>query len=175
MFTMNDIDKMCRDYSETRENLTGRVSALEEELEAVRKKHMVGIRRTIGIAAERSATLRAAIEVSRELFGRPKTVVLHGIKVGYAKGRGKIDWTDDDIVVRLIKRHFPDQAEILIKTEKTPIKSALNNLTVQELKKIGVTAEETGEMIVVRPVDTDVDKIVKALLKDQEENQEAAA
>lgn|SRR5574337_468729 len=175
MFTMNDIDKMCRDYSETRENLTGKVSALEEELEAVRKKHMVGIKRTIAVAAERSATLRGAIEVSRDLFGRPKTMVLHGIKVGYQKGKGKLEWEDDDLVVRLIERHFPDQAEVLIKTTKKPRKDGLNGLTVAELKKIGVTAEETGDMVVVRAVDTDVDKIVKALLKDQEEDKAEAA
>ncbi len=174
MATMNEIDKLTRDYAETREDLAGRVAALEEELEAVRKKYMAGIKRCINTAAERGARIRSAVEESRELFGRPKTIVLHGIKVGFQKGKGKLEWEDDDLVVRLIERHFPDQAEVLIKTTKKPRKDGLNALTVAELKKIGVTAEETGEMIVVRPVDTDVDKIVKALLKDQEENQEAA-
>lgn len=174
MVTLNDIDKMAKSYAETREDLTMRVSALEEELEAVRKKHMVGIKRRIAVAAEESSQLRAAVEQSRELFGRPKTIVLHGIKVGFQKGKGKLDWEDDDLVVRLIKRHFPEQAEVLIKTTEKPRKDGLNGLTVAELKKIGVTAEECGEMVVVKPVDTDVDKIVKALLKDQEEIAEAA-
>ncbi len=175
MATMNEIDELAQNFSRTRETLAGRIAALEEELEQVRKKHMLGIKRSIYAAAADQTELRAAIEESRALFGRPKTIVLHGIKVGYSKGKGKLEWEDDDLVVRLIERHFPDQAEVLIKTTKKPRKDGLNGLTVAELKKIGVTAEETGEMIVVRPVDTDVDKIVKALLKNQEENQEAAA
>ena len=174
MATMEQIDRLCSDYFEIREDLTNRVAILEEELEVVRKKHMRGIKHCIRSAAEQTAVLQMEIEDSRELFGRPKTLVLHGIKVGFVKGKGKLEWEDDDTVVRLIKRHFPDQAEVLIKTTEKPRKDALNALTVSELKKIGVTAEETGELVVVRAVDTDVDKIVRALLKNQEEEQEAA-
>jgi hypothetical protein len=175
MATLNDIDKLTKAYSDTREDLGARVANLEEELEAIRKKYMPGIKRCINTAADQSSRIRAAVEESRELFGRPKTIVLHGIKVGFQKGKGKLEWEDDEIVVRLIERHFPDQAEVLIKTVKKPRKDGLNSLTVQELKRIRVTAEETGEMIVVRPVDTDVDKIVKALLKEQDECAEEAA
>ncbi len=174
MATMNEIDKLAAEFAATRENLSGLVSELEMNLEKVRSGYMVGIRRHIKKAAEQQARIRAAVEESRKLFGRPKTIVLHGIKVGFAKGKGKIEWEDDDLVVRLIERHFPDQAEVLIKTTKKPRKDGLNGLTVQELKKIGVTAQETGELVVVRAVDTDVDKIVKALLKEKDEETEAA-
>ena len=175
MATMNEIEKLAQAFAATREILAGRVSELEQELELVRKRHMAGIKRCINIAADQSSRIRSMVEESRELFGRPKTVVLYGIKVGFAKGKGKLDWEDDDTVVRLIERHFPDQAEVLIKTTKKPRKDGLNGLTVAELRKIGVTAEDTGDVVVVRAVDTDVDRIVKALLKDQEENCEEAA
>ena len=48
----------------------------------------------------------------------------------------------------------------------TPVhKEALAQLSAAELKKIGVTLSEAGDQTVVRPVDSEVDKMVDALLK----------
>jgi hypothetical protein len=41
----------------------------------------------------------------------------------------------------------------------------LKNLTVAELKSLGCTVEETGDRVVVRFADKEVDKLVNALLK----------
>ena len=41
-------------------------------------------------------SLRALIEESPELFEKPRSVVLHGIKLGYQKGKGGIVWDDAD-------------------------------------------------------------------------------
>ena len=45
-----------------------------------------------------------------------------------------------------------------------------------ELKRIGVTVEETGDQIVIKPTDSEVDKLVNALLADAEriESEQAA-
>ena len=45
------------------------------------------------------------------------------------------------------------------------MKEALAQLSAAELKKIGVTLSEAGDQTVVRPVDSEVDKMVDALLK----------
>jgi hypothetical protein len=37
------------------------------------------------------------------------------------------------------------------------------------LKKLGCTVRDTGDEVVIKPVDGDVDKIVRALLKDATE------
>ena len=100
--------------------------------------------------------------------------MLHGLKLGYQKGKGKIEWEDDDQVVKLIRRHFPDQFDVLIKTAERPIKDALASLTAAELRKIGVTVEETGDVVFVKDSTGNVDKLVKALLKGVQEDAEVA-
>ena len=88
-----------------------------------------------------------------------------GIKVGYAKGKGALSFDDADSVVARIKKHLPEQADVLIRTKEAPVKEALAQLSAAELKKIGVTLSEAGDQTVVRPVDSEVDKMVDALLK----------
>ncbi len=113
--------------------------------------------------------LRTLIGKAPELFVKPKSMTINGIKLGYQKGKGKIEWEDPDQVVRLIKKHFPEQADVLITTTEKPIKDALNGLTAAELKKLGISVVEGGEAIFIKPTDSAVDKLVDALLKEATE------
>jgi hypothetical protein len=69
-------------------------------------------------------------------------------------------------VVARIKKHLPEQADVLIKLKETPVKDALAQLSAAELKKLGVTVSEAGDQVVVKPVDSEVDKMVDALMKE---------
>jgi hypothetical protein len=100
---------------------------------------------------------------------KPRTVILHGIKVGYRKATGKIEFDDAEQVVKLIRKHFPDQFDVLVKVEETPVKKALANLTAAELKKLGIEVSDSGDEVEIRDTASDVDKLVSALLKDYEE------
>lgn len=102
-------------------------------------------------------------------------MVFHGIKVGFQKEKGKIEWDDVDQVVKLIKKHFPEQADVLIATSEKPVKDALNNLSAAELKKIGVNITSDGDVAFIRPTDSEVDKMVTALLKAATQDEEVAA
>lgn len=69
-------------------------------------------------------------------------------------------------MVRLIKKYFPDQADVLITTTEKPVKEALNGLTAAELKKLGISVINGDEAIFIKPADSAVDKLVDALLKE---------
>ncbi len=69
-------------------------------------------------------------------------------------------------MVARIKKHLPEQADVLIKLKETPVKDALAQLSAAELKKLGVTVSEAGDQVVVKPVDSEVDKMVDALMKE---------
>jgi hypothetical protein len=137
------------------------------------KAEMPKLRKALAAATEAESDLMAIINDSADLFTRPKSVIFHGIKVGFKKGAGKIEWDDPDHVVRLIKKHFAEQADVLIITSEKPAKDALANLTAAELKKVGVTIEDTGDVAFARAVDGAVDKLVKALLKAATDEAEA--
>jgi len=111
---------------------------------------------------------------SRPLFEKPKSQTMHGVRVGWRKGSGGIDFEDADQVVRLIKKHYSeDEQELLIITKEKPNKDALEQLAVDELKKLGCTVEDTADVPFIKDAAGDVDKIVKALLKEATEEVEA--
>lgn len=173
---MNYIDSITKEYAAARKVLSVRVQDLEDEIAQLKRRHLPGIKKAVEVAKTYQARLAAAIEESPELFVKPRTVVFYGIKVGLEKGKGKIEIEDSDQVVKLIEKHFPDQADVLIKTSKKPVKKALAQLTVAELKKLGITVEETGDQIVIKPTDSEVDKLVSALLDEEvDEAKEEAA
>ncbi len=170
--SLAEIEKKTTAYASERQVLTARVQALQEAMEKLRKEHMPKIKLAVGKCAERHADVKALIEANPGLFVKPKTQVFAGIKVGYKKGGGSMDWDDDAQVVKLIRKHLPDQADLLIKTKETPSKEALENVPASDLKKIGVTLTGAGDQVFIKATDSAVDKLVKALLADAEEDAE---
>lgn len=163
--TLSDIESRAKRYSEAREKLTALCAELNAGLDALKRNALPDIKRAIARASEHEAQLRALIEAAPDLFTKPKSLVFHGIKLGYQKGKGKIEWDNAEQVIKLIKKHFPDQADVLIVTRETPAKDALNNLSAADLKKLGISITEGGEAVFIRPTDSAVDKMVDALLK----------
>ncbi len=176
--SLAEIEKKSTLYSSERLVLGARVAALQDAIEKLKREHMPKIKHSVGKCAERHADLKALIEDNPDLFVKPKTHVFAGIKVGYKKGTPTLEWEDDAQVVKLIKKHLPDQADLLIKTKETPAKEALENLGASDLKKLGLTKPESQDQVVIKPTDSAVDKIVKAMLaeaEDDAEEQRAAA
>lgn len=175
MGTLGEIESFAKEFAEARGRLVETVTTLQDKIDQLKRQYMPTIKLRVNTAMEKKANLAAAVEQSAGIFVKPRTIVIYGIKVGFTKGKGKIEWDDDAMVVKLIEKHFPEQAEVLIQTKKKPLKKALANLTVAELRKLGITVEDTGDIVVIKPVDSDVDKLVNALLKDDDREEEDAA
>lgn len=159
------IEREARLHEEARLLLQQRVAAYNEGLAALASDHMPGIRRALNKAADIEARLRELVTANPASFVKPRTVVLHGTKLGYQKAKGKIGFDRPERVVERIKRLMPEQADILIHREEKPNKEALAKLSAADLKRLGCTVTADADEVVVRPIDGEVDKIVKALLK----------
>jgi len=166
--TLGEIEKLTQEFQAARTILKEHVETLEAQIRAIKKHYLPAIRRAAEKAADRHRVLHEAIEGAPEVFVRPKTFIFHGIRVGYIKSRGEIVWEDTATVLKLIKKNLPDQADQLIKASETPIKTALAQLSVGDLKKIGVSVIETGDEVVIKPTDSEIDRIVNAILKEDE-------
>lgn len=174
---LTDLEICAKRFAAERQLLNERVQALHDELEQVKRRHLAGVKGAIARCAQAGALLHSGVEQHPELFEKPKTQVFHGIKIGYRKGVGGLDWEDDADVVAKIEKYFkePEEAEAYLIVKKKPSADALEGLDAATLKKFGITVVETGEQVVVKPVDGDVDKLVKALLKDALEQATEAA
>jgi hypothetical protein len=171
--TLLDIEQSTKKFAEAYAELSDFVTELNDAVEAVKRARLKIIKAAVEKAAHRRATLETLIDGNRHLFIKPRTIIMHGIKVGLRKGAGGIEFDDPDKVVELIEKYFPDDIDLLIHIEKTPNKEALANRPAADLKRLGVEVKDTTDQVVIKPTDTEVDKIVTALLKDATE-QEAA-
>jgi len=175
MATLGEIELLTKDFSQVREKLSEKIRTLEDEIAALKRRRLPVIKTAVNMVMEKQEILKAALEASRSLFVRPRTMVFHGVKIGFQKAKGKISWTDDAQVVKLIKKHLPDQADVLIKITEKPIKDALANLPAADLKRIGVTVEDTGDSVVIKSTDSEIDRFVDALLKEDDLKEAEAA
>ena len=164
--TLDAISRQAEVFSQSRALLAQRVTALQDGITALRRDHLPGIKRALARAAEVEAQLKALVEANPGAFEKPRTQVFSGVKVGFMKGKGALEMADADAVVARIKRLMPEQADVLIKTVERPVKDALAQLSAADLKRLGVTVTDASDQVVIKPVDSEVDKMVDALLKE---------
>lgn len=172
MNTMEDLTERARGLSEARARLCTLVQALNAGLEAMKANQMPEIRVAIEAAGAAWSALEAGIQSSPALFIKPRTVAAHGVTFGINKGKGTIEIDDAERTLALIRKHLPEQAEVLIKTQHTPVKKALEQLPAADLRRIGVGLVEAGDQVVIRPAPSDVDKLVRALVKAELDTEE---
>lgn len=164
--TITDIQPIVAAYASARNVVAERVSALQAEVQDAQRRKLPGIKAALASAADRKSALELVIGANPELFAKPRTVTLHGIKFGLKKGSGKIEFADEAGVIARIKKFLKTKAEALISTKEAVKKKALLDLSVEELAKIGCAAESTGDQVYIAAEDTAVDKLVARILKE---------
>jgi hypothetical protein len=172
MPTMTDITALVKEYSDHRKILRERVDKLEEETAALKRRLLPGIRSAVELAKGTQAKLTSLIDERRDLFEKPRTQTLFGIRFGIQKQKGKLAWADKDSVVKLVKKMFPMSWSTYIKITETPKKAALSTLSIVDLKKLSIEVEETGDEVFIEPTDAKVDKFVEALLREKTESED---
>ena len=172
---MRPIEDACRSARLARDLLATRAQALQDEISDAQKRKLAGIRSAVAAVAEADAKVLAALQAAPQLFVKPRSVVFHGLQVGYTKGKGTIEIGDAAQTVKLIRKHFLESFDTLVKTTEKPIKAAIKNLSVGDLQKLGIKVQGTGDVVFLTDATDGVDKLVKALLKGAESEQEEDA
>lgn len=164
--TLLDIEARAKNYRSARDLLGDRVRQLQDLIEQMRRAAEPLIRTALQTAKAAEAELVSGIAASPALFKRPKTVVFHGVKIGFEKAKGKVLIADEAKTIGLIRKHFDaDQADLLIRVKESVVKGACADIVASDLKRVGIEIGDTGETVVVRPVDSELDKMLDALLK----------
>lgn len=162
--SMNEIEAKAKQFHDARTVLAERVQNLRDEQEAIKRRLLTGIKNALAKFREAHAHLLELVEAHPELFAKPKTRTLHNVRVGWVKQRGKLEIEDAERVVELIEKLLPEQKDGLIRTSKAPDKKALAELPAKDLKRLGVRVSEDTEAPFVKPADDGIDKLLDALL-----------
>ena len=178
MATIADITTKAQALSLARGQLMFAVGLVHDAIRTIQREKMPGLKKAAAKAKDAEAALLEEIRANPALFADPRSYTVGGIKFGVRKGSGKMTWEDDATVIKLIRKHLPEQADILIRTEETPVSAALNQLDVKQLKTIGVTVEDTGDVPFAKDETSDIDQVLKALVKidaDEEKREQKLA
>lgn len=173
--TLADIERLAQAYAATHEEARAQVETLDTELRQLKRRRYPMLFSRAQKAAEAKAALKAAVEESSDLFIKPKTRIVAGVRVGFQKARGEITIDDEEKTLKLIRKHFTEeQADLLIKTTEKPQRKAIAQLSAADAKKIGVEITETGDELVVKVMAGEVEKIVDAFFAELDESGLAA-
>ena len=162
---ITQMEPLCAAYDAECVALEESIALLEADLEAVKQKHLRGLKKQAAIVAAREAELFSAVEESPDLFVKPRTFVMHGCKIGYSTSTGKVAFEDEDYVVKLVRKHFKDRFDELVKTDYTPRKDALRTLSALELAKLGCAIDGAGDVVLITRVAGDVEKLINKLIE----------
>jgi arsenate reductase-like glutaredoxin family protein len=170
--SMQQIETLTAAYATERDALAALVTDMNDAIEQIKRARLTAIKQAVQKARQAQDELHAAIEAAPELFEKPRTRTLHGVKVGITKQRGTVEIDDEAKVIARIRSLLPkDQAELLIRVRESVHKPAVYDLAVADLKRLGIRITADCDAVVIKSVDSEVDKLVSALLA--EEAQEA--
>lgn len=163
--TMTDHDRLTAAYDSECSKLEDLVAALEADMELVRRQHIAGLKRQAAVVANREAELHSAIERSPQLFVKPRTFTINGVKIGFAATPGTLTWDDDATVVAAVREKRPKQFNVLVETSYTPRKAALKTLPEAEQRELGCRIEGEGDVVVLKRVAGDVEKLINKVIE----------
>ena len=165
--SLQTIEQLTQDFADARHALADKVEALQLELESAKRRKLPSIRVSVNKAAEAYDKLKAAIEAEKELFVKPRTQVIAGVKVGMQQAKPSVEIDDEEAVIKRIREQLPkDQAELLISVKESVAVKAVIDLSEADLKRLGIKYIEGEDRVLIKPTDSDVDKLVTALLRD---------
>jgi hypothetical protein len=167
--TLGEIEKLTREYAKQRGALEEKVAEMQTEIGLVRRRHLEGIKRCIERAGEAHQALFEALSEAPELFQRPKSLLISGILVGYRKERDRFEWIDSEKLADAIKERFPDLYSKVVKVTQRPLEKALMLFDLEVLNELGVTLDVGKDRVIIEASNTEIDKLVEALVREAEE------
>jgi hypothetical protein len=170
--SMETIEQKATALADARDLLSTRVQAIEDEIRAIKRRRRAGLKSAAATVAAALAELQAEIDANRTLFAKPRTRVFFGLKVGLQKSKGKVAYANKAKTVALIRRHFKKAFDTLVQTKEAPIDSAVRNLPAADLARIGASISGTGDQVLIKAIDSDIDKLIKAWMDDAEDEQD---
>ncbi len=176
MTPLSTIEAQALAYRQARDRLQSLVAALEADIQSLKLARMPRLREALATLADTESRLRADVGASpAELWQKPRTRTFHGVKVGYAKQRGRVEFDDEAKVIERMRRLLPkDQAELLVRVREAVHKPAVYDLTAADLRRLGITVTADCDQIVVQDVAGELDRAIDALLADLRDLEEAA-
>lgn len=161
-----EIDQLCVALRAARDTLRALAGRANEDIETIKREHLPGLRLALAAAGDAEIELRDAVQASDPaLWRRTRSRILHGIKIGWQKQRGKVDFADEAKTIERMRQLLPkDQVALLIRVREAVHKPAVYDLTAADLRRLGITVADDCDQVVVKDIESELDRALEALL-----------
>ena len=160
-----EIAELAKAYAQDHEALREQVKRIRDEQRKAGSRLLPGLKKKAATASAARDALVAAIKARPELWGKPRTRELHGVKVGLRQLPGRLE-IDAAEAIPLIRKHMPERFKALVQTTSRLRAGAIKALPPAMLRRIGGDIVELGDEVVTAIPKSAVDKLVEALLAD---------
>jgi hypothetical protein len=165
---LEDIISLARKFAATRSKLAHLVDHIRRGQQRIVDNNRAKLKSLVNATNTSQALLATAIAEHPELFEKPRTVVVDGVRIGLTTGKSGYDIPNEETTIALIKRHLGTG---FLHVRESISREALDAMDDDQLKRIGVHRKPVDpNVIVIKPTDSAVDKLVKALLEDPKES-----
>lgn len=161
---MQQLERRVQDYADTLAEYNALTAQVRDEVKQVTARHLAAIRHLFNGLKDRQADICAEIKAHPDWFQKPRTRVIHGIKLGLRKRKGRLVIRDAARTVQRIKALYEDDIGVLIKETETPLKSGLEKLSAKELKRLGVEVTDDSDDVVFVAAADEFDDLIDFLM-----------
>ena len=168
MAELREIEHAAEQYRRSLDHLLDQSSALDKRLRKVKAQYAPLLRRAADQAAADGEALEELVANNPQLFEKPRTRTLHGIKVGWQQNKAGVEIPDQAATIRAIKEALPEKQGELIKTEEKIQKAPLSKLGKALLEKLGVRVKPAQDSVVIKPAESEGVKMASELLASAE-------
>ncbi len=117
------------------------MEALDRQINAVRMEFYKKILPMSRQYSQQRKELETLIEQNPQLFVKPRTIDVNGVKFGMKKSKGKIVIEDSGKTLEKIKTLLKDKKEFLIEQKESLLRNGLAQLSDHEMAAVGVSRE----------------------------------
>ena len=166
--TLASVEALAARLADSTNALDETLSEFQRELQAVNDKYLRPLKKLAAETAMAEAELHGAIERAPQLFEKPKTLTMHGLKFGFSYSKGKLVWDDEATVIKLLRKRFKGEEELLatvIRTTEEVNKDGVKalKLDTDELARLGMRIEGEGDDVLIDRAAGDIEKLLARL------------
>lgn len=165
--TMTEIEQAARDYAANARALRDEQEAFDKRVDEIKEEYIGKIMNLAKKAAESKQLLLTIISDAQELFQKPKTQTISGVKVGFIKQKGKLEVPNMEATIRILRSDYKDIAAAAIRVKEDIVKEVLGSLPGDDLKKLGVTITADMDKAVAALTDGALEKMINKVIDEQ--------
>jgi hypothetical protein len=160
MTKLDEIRQAAETYAAAVKEVRTIQEKIEDEQRKIQREYGSKLIEAAKAAGEAKQLVITVLDGAESYFVKPRTVTVAGVVVGFRKQKGTIEIPNEDYTIAKIHEQMPERAGMLLNIKTTIAKKALDSLTGDELKKIGITVTADTDAPVVDATDKELQKLI---------------